>query len=66
MQVHIHHVVEQLELLSPKRLEEAYNFVYFLRQQDTEQQLKKDFTQASESAFAKVWDNEEDAIYDHV
>jgi hypothetical protein len=66
MQVYIHQVVEQLEQLSPKRLEEAYNFVYFLRQQDTQEHLKKDFSQASEAAFAKAWDNEEDAIYDHV
>jgi hypothetical protein len=59
-------VLEKLELLSPERLAEVEDFIDFLCQRDTKQQLKKDFTQASEPALAKVWDNEEDAIYDHV
>lgn len=64
MQPQVEHVLEKLEHLTPARLAEVEDFIDFLQQRDQSDRLRKDFTQASESAFNKVWDNDEDAIYD--
>lgn len=64
MQVQVQHMLEKLEHLSPERLAEVDDFIDFLQQRDQERLLSRDFAQASNDAFAKVWDNEDDAIYD--
>lgn len=57
-------VISKLEQLSPERLAEVEDFIDFLQQRDCDRVARKDLASASESAFAAVWDNEEDAIYD--
>lgn len=64
MQPQVQHMLEKLEHLSPDRLAEVEDFIDFLQQRDQDKQLRRDFARASEAAFAKVWDNDEDAIYD--
>ncbi|MCF6264583.1 MAG: hypothetical protein L3J24_13490 [Xanthomonadales bacterium] len=64
MQVQVEQMVNKLEHLSPNRLAEVADFIDFLQQRDQDQQLRKNYAQASEASFNKVWDNEEDAIYD--
>ena len=64
MQPQVSHVVRKLEHLSPERLAEVDDFIEFLQQRDQEKSLRQDFAQASEAAFAKLWDNDDDAIYD--
>jgi len=64
MQPQVQHVLEKLEHLSPDRLVEVEDFIDFLRQRDQDKRLRRDFAHASEGAFAKVWDNDSDAIYD--
>ena len=64
MQAQVEQMVEKLEHLSPNRLAEVADFIDFLQQRDQDKQLKQNYTQASETSFNKVWDNEEDAIYD--
>lgn len=64
MQTQVQHVLEKLEHLSPERLAEVEDFIDFLQQRDQERHLRQDFAQASNAAFAKVWDNDDDAIYD--
>lgn len=64
MQAQVQHIVERLEHLSPERQAEVGDFIEFLHQRDQEQHLRKDFAQASHTAVAKVWDNDDDAIYD--
>ncbi|MDQ7050514.1 MAG: hypothetical protein Q9M92_13690 [Enterobacterales bacterium] len=64
MQAQVEQMVEKLEHLSPNRLAEVADFIDFLQQRDQDKQLKHDYAQASEASFNKVWDNEEDAIYD--
>lgn len=59
-------LVEKLEHLSPERLAEVEDFIDFLQQRDQEKRLRQDFAHASEAAFAEVWDNNEDAIYDQL
>lgn len=64
MQPQVQHVIEKLEHLSTERLAEVEDFIDFVQQRDIEQKLSKHFSKASEHAFAKVWDNDDDAIYD--
>lgn len=64
MQPQVKHVLEKLEHLSPDRLAEVEDFIDFLQQRDQDKRLRQEFARASESAFAKVWDNDDDAIYD--
>ena len=64
MQPQVQHMMEKLEHLSPDRLAEVEDFIDFLQQRDQDKRLRRDFTRASEAAFSKVWDNDDDAVYD--
>lgn len=65
MQNRIDELVARLALLTPVQQGEVNNFIEFLLYQHQEQQtLGRALAHASESAFAKVWDNDEDAAYD--
>lgn len=66
MQPQVQHMLEKLEHLSPDRLAEVEDFIDFLQQRDQDKSLRQDYAHASEVAFAKVWDNDEDAIYDQL
>ena len=57
-------IAHKLEDLSPERLTEVEDFIDFLRARDRDKTLLGEYAQASEAAFAKVWDNDEDAVYD--
>lgn len=64
MSQQIDQVVEKLGNLSAARLAEVEDFIDFLRQRDLDARQRLEFARASESSFAKVWENEDDAIYD--
>jgi hypothetical protein len=64
MQIQVQHIIKILEHLSPERQAEAGDFIEFLHQREQEQHLRGDFANASNAAFAKAWDNDDDAIYD--
>ena len=64
MQPQVKHMLEKLEHLSPERLAEVEDFIDFLNQRDEDKRLRQDYAQASEDTFSKVWDNDDDAIYD--
>ncbi len=64
MQPQVEQMLEKLEHLTPDRLAEVEDFIDFLHQRDQDKRLRQDYARASEAAFAKVWDNDEDAIYD--
>ena len=64
MQPQLEQMMEKLEHLSPNRPAEVEDFIDFLQQHDQDKRLRQDFARASEAAFAKVWDNDDDAIYD--
>ncbi len=57
-------MIEKLEHLPPERLAEVEDFIDFLKQRDNALNLSRGFAQVSEASFAKVWDNDSDAIYD--
>ncbi|MFA5630428.1 MAG: hypothetical protein WC997_02855 [Porticoccaceae bacterium] len=66
MQPQVQDVLKKLEHLSPDRLAEVEDFIDFLQQRDRNRFLRQDYARASEAAFAKAWDNDEDAIYDNL
>jgi Protein of unknown function (DUF2281) len=59
-------LIEKLEQLPPQQLAEVEDFVDFLQQRNRDKLLRQDYARASEAAFAKAWDNDEDAIYDQL
>ena len=42
------------------------DFIDFLRERDRDRRLRWNYAQATEATFAKVWDNDEDAVYDEL
>ncbi len=54
---------EKIEQLSPQKIAEVIDFVDFLAERE-ERKLVNSATKLSEDAFSKVWDNDEDAVYD--
>ncbi len=66
MQPQLEHIQEKLGSLTPDRLAEVEDFIDFLHQRDQEKQLRNSYSHASEEVFNKVWDNDDDAIYDRL
>ena len=59
-------LIEKLKTLPPERVAEVEDFVDFLRTRDGERAAVRAATRAAEPAFAKVWDNDDDAAYDRL
>jgi hypothetical protein len=57
-------LLEKLKRLPPERIAEVEDFVDFLQSRDEARGLTRAAMKTSEAAFAKVWDNEDDAAYD--
>jgi hypothetical protein len=58
------YLIEKIGRLPPERVAEVEDFVDFIAQRDTDRQLARAANAASEPAFAKVWSNPEDDVYD--
>lgn len=58
-------LIEKIKILPPQKLAEVIDFVEFLTQKE-ERKLAASASKLSEDVFAKVWDNDEDAIYDEL
>jgi len=61
-----HTLIEKLKNLPPERVAEVEDFVDFLRTRDGERAVVRAAARAAEPAFAKVWDNPDDAAYDQL
>ena len=59
-------LLEKIRRLPPERVAEVEDFVDFLRSRDAERQLTDSATRLSEAAFAKVWENPDDADCDRL
>ncbi len=59
-------LIEKLKALPPQRRAEVEDFVDFLKSREDEQRLTRAATQVSEPAFKTVWENPDDAEYDHL
>ncbi|MDR3476115.1 MAG: hypothetical protein P4M09_31095 [Devosia sp.] len=57
-------LIEKLNTLPIDRLHEVEDFVDFLRSRDQDRALFRAASAASEPAFAAVWNNPEDDVYD--
>jgi len=64
MPVNAQGLIEKIQTLPPERLIEVEDFVDFLRQRERELGLTRAAATASASAFAAVWNNPEDDVYD--
>jgi ABC-type glycerol-3-phosphate transport system substrate-binding protein len=58
-------LIEKINILPPQKQAEVEDFVDFLTQKE-EQKLVQTAMRMSEKSFEKVWDNEEDAVYDEL
>jgi Protein of unknown function (DUF2281) len=56
-------LIEKIKALPPDKIAEVVDFVDFLSHRD-DRQLVEAASRISESAFAAVWDNPDDAEYD--
>jgi DNA-binding transcriptional regulator YiaG len=61
-----HRLIAKVKKLSVEQIRQVEQFIDSLSQENTEQQLIHTYTKLSEPAFAKVWDNSEDADYDNL
>ena len=59
-------LIEKLKSLPPERVAEVEDFVDFLRTRVEERALERSATRTAEPAFAKAWNNDEDAAYDRL
>lgn len=57
-------LADKISSLSIERIAEVEDFVDFLRLRDRDRALSRASAQASTAAFAAVWDNPEDDVYD--
>ena len=57
---------DKIRELPAVKVAEVEDFVDFLRQRQTDRQLATAVTTLGEPAFAKVWDNPDDAEYDQL
>lgn len=57
-------LIEKLGMLPPERLAEVEDFVDFIRVREEDQKLVSASRDASAAAFAAVWSNPEDDVYD--
>jgi hypothetical protein len=59
-------LIEKIQGLSPEKAAEVEDFVDFLRLREEESRLTQAAAGLSEEAFAEIWDNPEDAVYDEL
>ncbi len=59
-------IKKKIDKLPENMLAEVYDFVRFLEIKKEGELLVKASQKLSEASFEKVWDNEEDAVYDNL
>jgi hypothetical protein len=57
-------LLEKIQALPAERVAEIEDFVEFIAVREQGRSLTRVAAQASESAFAAIWDNSEDSVYD--
>ena len=59
-------LIDKIRSLPPEKAAEVEDFVDFLRQRQQEAHLAHAAAKFSEDAFAQVWNNSDDAVYDEL
>ena len=57
-------IKKEVDLLPENLLIEVYDFILFIENKRDKDSLIKGATVLSARSFDKIWDNEEDAVYD--
>ena len=57
-------LLRKIEALPPERIAEVADFVDFIGQREQERSLTRAAAAASAPAFAAIWSNPEDDVYD--
>jgi hypothetical protein len=66
MEAEVKLLIDKLTHLPPERQAEVGDFIEFLHQRELAQSPAKDYARVSEHSFAKIWDNDDDAVYDNL
>ena len=64
MNLNLNTLSEKIQTLSPEQINEVEDFVEFLRFRGQERELSRTSAAVSAPAFAAVWENPEDDVYD--
>lgn len=59
-------IKREIDKLPEDALGEVFNFIQFLETKGEKDLLVKSSQELSASSFQRIWDNEEDAVYDTV
>lgn len=59
-------LIKKIQSLPPDKAAEVEDFVDFLRLREEDGRLSDAAAKLSEEAFAEVWNNAEDAVYDEL
>lgn len=59
-----HTLIDKIGALPPRRVAEVEDFVDFIGQRESEAVMRRDALSVSAPAFAAVWNNAEDDVYD--
>jgi hypothetical protein len=57
-------LLEKIEALPAERIAEIEDFVEFIATREQERSLSRAAAETSKFAFAAIWDNPEDSVYD--
>lgn len=59
-------IKKEVEKLPENLLSEVLDFIQFLENKREENAIAKSCQELSAASFRKIWDNDEDAVYDNV
>ena len=62
----LNELFEALKTLPPDKFAEVLDFVEFLKQHNEDRCLVEASMRGSEGALTRIWDNDEDAVYDNL
>ena len=57
-------IIKEIDKLPENLVAEVYDFILFLESKREKSFLAKSSQELSAESFRKIWDNEEDAVYD--
>ncbi len=57
-------IIQEIDKLPENILIEIYDFVKFLEMKNEKEKLTHSSQKIAETSFEKVWNNEEDSVYD--
>ncbi|MDO8446550.1 MAG: toxin-antitoxin system, antitoxin component, Xre family protein [Deltaproteobacteria bacterium] len=57
-------IINEIDRLPESYLSEVFDFILFLESKKEKTLMAKASQQLSTASFEKIWDNEEDAVYD--